>query len=103
MYPLDDQIIKFSNSTQVKLHYGKDASGEEGVSPKATHDWGDPTTNEHFSRFETEDVMVDLLTQSIFTVTAYHEIIGTIIDYGRCQLVLLMRRKVPFQQMSRLI
>ena len=31
--------------------------------------------------FETEDAMVDLLTQSIFTVTAYHEMIGTIIDY----------------------
>ena len=72
VYPLDDQIVKFSNSTQVKtlvedvkLHYGKDASGEEGASPKATHDWGDPTTNEHFSRFFFHGIGASLLEKQM--------------------------------------
>ncbi len=32
--------------------------------------------------FESEDALAKLLTQTIFTVTAWHELVGTIVDYA---------------------
>ena len=41
--------------------------------------------------FEKEDAMVDLLSQGIFTVTAFHEIVGTTIDYTSDPWAMAMR------------